>query len=147
MKHADKHISAPITGSCLVTPKNAAKAMMAGAVVREAAGSAAWAAVDTAAAHSGTDQSPLDPGAASLGLLALTTDEVVLLNGRRGMLKPVATGLAGRAPRRELVGAELGTGKLTAPLRLSWADGSAWELAVPRAETKRARALVNQLSA
>jgi hypothetical protein len=63
------------------------------------------------------------------------------------MIKPVATGLAGRSPRHGVVGAELGDGKLTAPLRVSWADGSTWEVAVPRAELKRARALVEQLAA
>jgi len=62
------------------------------------------------------------------------------------MLKPVATGLAGHSPRRGVVGAELGNGKMTAPLRLSWADGSSWTLDIPRAETKRARALVEQLA-
>jgi len=80
------------------------------------------------------DKSLLEPGRASLDLLALTAEDAVLVNGRRGMLKPVAPGLAGRGSRRALVNAELGEGKLTAPLRLSWADGTAWELAVPGGE-------------
>jgi len=100
-----------------------------------------------AAAKHGDGRAPLETGTASLGMLAATGDDVVLLNGRRGLVKPVATGLAGRAPRRELVRAELGAGKLTAPLRLSWADGSTWELDVPRAELKRARAVVAQVAA
>lgn len=145
MKNADKYISEPIVGSCLVMPTSAAKGILAGAVVG-AAGSAARAASDTIAGARGKDASPLEPGTASLGLLALTADDVVLLNGRRGMVKPVATGLADHSPRRGVVGAELGKGKLTSPLRLSWADGSTWTLDVPRAETKRARALVEQLA-
>jgi len=36
---------------------------------------------------------------------------------------------------------------MTAPLRLAWADGSTWEIDVPRAEQKRARALVERVSA
>ncbi|HEX6653655.1 MAG TPA: hypothetical protein VF072_12995 [Thermoleophilaceae bacterium] len=96
-----------------------------------------------AARHDGP--SPLEPGTASIGMLAVTADEVVLLNGRRGMVKPVATGLAGRGPRSAVAGVELGKGKLTAPLRVAWRDGSAWEVDVPRGEAKRARALVERL--
>ena len=146
MKNIDKHLAEPIIGSCLVTPKGASTGAMTGAVLG-AAGSAAKAAADTAADHHGRDRSPLASGTASLGMLALTADDVVLLNGRRGMIKPVATGLAAKAPRAALVGAELGKAKLTAPLRLSWADGTEWELDVPRAETKKARSLLDQLVA
>ena len=146
MKNVDKHVAEPLVGSCLVTPKGASTGIMAGAVLG-AAGSAAKAAADTASGAHGDGKAPLATGTASLGLLALTAQDVVLVNGRRGMVKPVATGLAGRAPRRDLVGAELGKAKLTAPLRLTWADGSEWLLDVPRAETKRAQALLDQLQA
>jgi hypothetical protein len=145
MKNVDKHLAEPIIGSCLVTPKGAAAGAMAGAVLG-AGGSMAKAAADTAASQYGNGKAPLDSGTAAVGMLALTADDVVLLNGRRGMLKPVATGLAGRAPRRELAGVELGKGKLVAPLRLSWTDGTEWQLNVPRAEAKKAQALVEQLT-
>lgn len=147
MKNSDKYISAPIEGSCLVMPRSAAKGIFAGAIAGEALGSAARAASDTVAASRDKQASPLQTGTASLGMLALTADEVVLLDGRRGMIKPVATGLAGRAARDGIVAAELGSGKMTAPLRLAWADGSTWEVDVPRAEQKRARALVERVSA
>lgn len=147
MKNADKYISEPIEGSCLVMPSSAAKGIFAGAVAGAVVGSAARAASDTVTASRDKQASPLQTGTASLGMLALTADEVVLLNGRRGMIKPVATGLAGRASRGGIVDAELGSGKLTAPLRLAWADGSTWVVDVPRAEQKRARALVEQVSA
>jgi hypothetical protein len=32
-------------------------------------------------------------------------------------------------------------------MRLSWADGSTWELSVPRSDMKKARSLVVQLEA
>jgi len=99
MKNSDKYISAPIEGSCLVMPRSAAKGIFAGAIAGEALGSAARAASDTVAASRDKQASPLQTGTASLGMLALTADEVVLLDGRRGMIKPVATGLAGRAAR------------------------------------------------
>jgi hypothetical protein len=38
------------------------------------------------------------------------------------------------------------SGKLTAPLRLTWADGSRWELDVPRAESRKARSLLDRLA-
>jgi hypothetical protein len=144
MKNAEKYVPEPLVGSCLVMPKGASKAIFASALAGEA-GSAARATSDMVGAQLGKDAAPLDAGTASLGLLALTEFDVVLVNGRRGMLKPVATGLGGRGSRRDLVAAELGDGKLTAPLRLSWADGTAWELDVPRGEAKRARTLVEQL--
>ena len=144
MKNADKHLPAPIIGSCLVTPRSSAKAQFASAVAGSA-GSAARAASDTIAGRVDQSASPLDGGTASLGMLAVTNGEVVLLNGRRGMTRPVATGVAGRAPRGDLVTAEVGSGKLTAPLLLSWSDGSTWELSVPRSDMKKARALVDEL--
>ena len=146
MKKLEQHLSEPVVGSCLVTPKGAAAGAFAGAVLGGAAGSAGQAAADTAAAAHGRGKSPMEAGTASLGMLALTADEVVLVNGRRGMLRPVATGLAARAPRTQLREAQLGLGKLTAPLRLTWADGSCWELDVPRAESRKARSLLDQLA-
>jgi hypothetical protein len=146
MKNVEKHLAEPIVSSCLVTPKGAAAGAMAGAVLG-AGGSIAKAAADTAAGQFGNGKAPIDSDTASVAMLALTADDVVLLNGRRGMLKPVATGLAGRAPRRELAVAELGKGNLVAPLRLAWTDGTEWQLNVPRAEAKKAQALVDQLTA
>ena len=145
MKNLQRHLSEPVIGSCLITPKGAAAGAFAGAVLG-AAGSAGRAAADTAAAARGRGKSPMDAGTASLGMLALTADEIVLVNGRRGMVRPVATGLAARAPRTQLREAELGSGKLTAPLRLIWADGSRWELDVPRAESRKARSLLDQIA-
>jgi hypothetical protein len=80
-------------------------------------------------------------------MLAVTDDEVVLLTVRRGMIKPSATGVVGRGARADVCGAELGKCRLQAPLRLEWADGSAWELAVPRSDMKKARVLVEQIAA
>jgi hypothetical protein len=143
MKNAEKHIDLPIVGYCLVMPRGGAKGILRSAVAAEVGGSAARATSDMVAARPDSS-SPLEPGTASVGMLAVTADEVVLLNGRRGMVKPVATGLAGRGPR-SVAAVELGSGKLTAPLRVAWQDGSAWEVDVPRGEAKRARALVEQL--
>jgi hypothetical protein len=140
MKNAEKHIQNPITDSCLVMPKGATKGIMGGALVGAVAGSAGKAANDQVAAmRSGA---PLAGGTASLGLLALTDDEIVLLDGRRGMVRPVATGLAGSVQRSALVDAELGTGRLSSPLRLSFEDGSSWQLEVPRKYVKDARRLL-----
>ena len=142
MKNADKHIAKPVAQSCLVMPKGTTKGIMTGAVAASA-GSATKAAGDTLADHRGRSSSPLTGGTGSVGLLALTDDEIVLLDGRRGLVGVVATGLAGTASRSELADAEFGSGRLSSPLRLSWADGSTWEVEVPRKEIKKARALVD----
>ena len=73
MKKLEQHLSEPVVGSCLVTPKGAAAGAFAGAVLG-AGGSAGRAAADTAAAAHGRDKSPMDAGTASLGMLALTAD-------------------------------------------------------------------------
>jgi hypothetical protein len=146
MKNLSTHIDDPIVSSCIVAPKGHAKAQFVGAIAGEVAGSVGRGAADTASARSGS-ASPLPPGASSLGMLAVTDEEIVLLTVRRGMIKPVATGVAGRVPRESIRGAELGKAKLQAPLRLEWADGSSWELAVPRSDVKKARALVDRLAA
>jgi hypothetical protein len=146
MKNAEKYVPEPVLSSCLVMPKNAAKGIFAAAVAQNVS-PAMRVTSDMVTEHSGKDGAPLDSGTAALGLLAVTSDEVVLVNGRRGMLKPVATGLGGRGSRRDLVRADLGSGKLVAPLRLAWADGTEWELDVPRGEAKRARALLEELHA
>ena len=93
MRKLEQHLSEPIIGSCLVTPKGAAAGAFAGALLG-AAGSAGRAAADTAVTAHGLGKSPMDAGTASLGMLVLTAHEVVLVNGRRGMLRPVATGPA-----------------------------------------------------
>jgi hypothetical protein len=144
MKNVDRYVAEPLEASVIVMPKGASKTIIARGAAGEIAGSAAPAAVDTAAAH-GKSGPPLEAGTTSLGILALTADDVVLLNGRRGMVKPVATGLADRRPRGGLADVELGSGKLTAPLNLRWADGSTWTVDVPRGEAKRARTLVERL--
>jgi hypothetical protein len=79
VKNADKYISEPPTQSCLVMPRSAAKAIFTGPVAGEVGGSAARAASDTVATRVDPQASPLASGSASLGLLALTADEVVLL--------------------------------------------------------------------
>ena len=144
MKNAEKYVPEPILSSCLVMPKNAAKGTFVAAVAQNVS-PAVRATSDMLTEHAGKDRAPIDGGTAALGLLALTADDVVLVNGRRGMLKPVATGLGGRGSRGDLVRADLGDGKLVAPLRLAWADGTEWELDVPRGEAKRARALLEEL--
>ena len=145
MKRIRQHLTDPVVDSCLVMPKGATKGTMARAALGPA-GSAVTAASDTIADHHGAARSPLRGGPGTLGLVALTVDEVVLLDGRRGALRPVATGVAARVPRTELAGAELGKGRLSSPLTLRWSDGSSWELEVPRANVKDARRLVDAAS-
>jgi hypothetical protein len=143
MKNAEKHINAPIIQSCLVMPKGATKGLMGGAVVG-AAGSAVKAALDTATDKRGTAASPLAGGTGTLGLLALTDDEIVLLDGHRGMVRPVADKVVSRVARTRLAAVEIGKGKLSSPIELTWNDGSSWVLEVPRQQVKHARALVEQ---
>ena len=78
-------------------------------------------------------------------MLALTADEVVLINGRRGMLRPVATGLC-RAFAAQLREAEVRVGKLDRAAAPHVGRRFALELDVPRAEGRKARSLLDRLA-
>ena len=145
MKGLEGLLQGPAEASCLVMPKGAKGAALAGAVAAELGGSLSRAAVDTVAGKRNDGASPLRPGSWSLGALAVTPDEVVLVEGKRALIGTKATSVVARAPRAQ-VEADLGKGKLTAPLVLRWASGVTWELEVPRAELGRARELSSALS-
>jgi hypothetical protein len=145
VKGLEDLLQAPAEASCVVMPKGAKGAALVGAVAGELGGSLGRAAIDTVAGHRNDGASPLRPGSWSLGALALTRDEVVLVEGKRALIGTKATGVVARAPRAR-VEADLGKGKLTAPLVLRWASGVTWELEVPRAELGRARELSGALA-
>lgn len=80
------------------------------------------------------------------GYLALSTDELVLLTTKAGLLSAKPHAVLARVPRGEIAGASLGDG-MSPGLTLLFDNGSAWSFDVPPTTKKHAKALVDTLAA
>jgi len=69
-------------------------------------------------------------------LLALTDSEVVLVKLKQGAISAKPSEILARAPRAQVTGATLASG-LVPKLSISFSDGSAWSLDVPRVVKKQ----------
>src|SRR5690348_17838107 len=120
MKGADDLIKAAIIAGSPVTSKGRAKAIMTGAVVGQVAGSIGKVGAEMGAERKGEGASPMPAKAFALAYLAVTADELVLLEAKNGLIGPKAVGVLATAPRSDVAGVEFGEGKLQAPLKLSF---------------------------
>jgi hypothetical protein len=116
-----------------------------GGAIAGAAGSAARVVAQMGAERSGAGASPLPTNAFSLGYLAVTSDEIVLVEGSQGMLGPKAKTVLVRVPRSCAQAARWGGGTLARALSIDLTDGVTWELEVPRANVKHAEAVLAEL--
>lgn len=74
------------------------------------------------------------PAFSGYAYLALSTTELVLVNGKQGLVGMKLTGeVIARAPRSAIASIELGEGKVAAPLTIVFRDGSRWDLEAARA--------------
>lgn len=144
MKGAQELIGAPAEHGCLVRPKGGATAVFTGNVGGAVAGAVGRATADTIADAGDGGGSGLKAGAWSIGYLALAEGQLVLVQGKPGLVGNKATGVVARIPTASVLRSELGSGTLSAPLSLTTSDG-VWELEVPRAELRKARALLEAL--
>ena len=69
-------------------------------------------------------------------LLALTDSEVVLVKLKQGAISAKPSEILARAPRAQVTGETLASG-LVPKLSISFSDGSAWSLDVPRVVKKQ----------
>ena len=141
MKNAKEQIGADIVAGCIVTPKSSAAAKMAGAVASQVAGSVGQVTAEMASERRGAGTSPLPAQAWSHGYLALTDDELVLASAKQALIGMKCGEVLARTPRQAIQHMEIGKGKLTAPLTITFEDGQTWEVDVPRANVKQAKAM------
>ena len=144
MKNVEQVVGAPVITGSLVTAKGRAKAVMGGAIAG-AVGSAARVGAQMAAERSGAGASPLPTNAFSLGYLAVTAEDIVVVEGTQGMLGPKAKSVLVRVPRSCAQAAHWGGGALAKALTIEFTDGVTWELEVPRANVKHAEAVLAEL--
>ena len=145
MRNVDQLVGSPIEAGVIVTPKGRPKAVMTGAAIGQAAGSALKVGAEMAAERAGGGRSPLGTRSGQIGYLALTATELVLVAGRQGLTSPKATSVAARVARERVSSAALGEGKLALPFDVTFDDGVCWEFEVGRANTKQARAVLELL--
>jgi hypothetical protein len=69
-------------------------------------------------------------------LLALTDDEIALIKLKQGAVSAKPTEVIARAPRDQVTAANVSSG-LVPKLSISFADGSAWAMDVPRVVKKQ----------
>ncbi len=134
-------LGAPELAGTFVSPKGLTK-QMTGATAAGMVGGAVGRAVVTAAArrHEGA------PSFGTIGYIAVSADEVAIVRGKTGLMKPkVGTEVIARLPRREVASVELDPGMLKAALKIGFADGGWWEFEVPKIYRKTAEQLVRAL--
>lgn len=135
-------LGAPEVAGSFVSPKGLTKQLTTRAAGGEFAGIAGTVAA--VAATSGPYEGA--PQFGTVGYVAVTEDEVAVVRGKMGLLKPkVGSDVVGRIARREVVSAELDGGALKAALRIGFADGGSWEFEVPKIHRKTAEQVVRAL--
>jgi hypothetical protein len=87
---------------------------------------------------------PTTPAFGGPGFLALTTDDVVLLTIRQGLLTAKPSAVLAKVPRAHVAGATLGVG-MTPVLSLLFDNGQAWSFDITRKATYYAKTFVEAL--
>jgi hypothetical protein len=140
--HVTNVLSSPEVAGAFVSPKGLTKQLTTRAAGGEIAGIAG--SVAAVAATSGPYQGA--PQFGTIGYVAVTEQEVAVIRGRMGLMKPkVGDDVVGRMPRGDVVSAELDGGALKAALRIGFADGGSWEFEVPKIHRKSAERVAQAL--
>jgi hypothetical protein len=94
------------------------------------------------------DVAPLGDGTFELGYLALTADELVLVQGHDAVIGAVAKRVLATVPREDVHEVRLGEGKgePQRPLDVVFRDGDCWRLQVAHGDAHRAEQLVASLA-
>lgn len=145
MADASSALRAPQVAGTWVNNKGTAKKLVASVAGREFAG-----AVGSIAATSIAGRPPEGvtdtPDFGRDAYLAISDSEIALVKTKQGVMKlKITDEVHARAPRTDVTHAELGTGKLACPLTITFANGSRWELDVPRGGKGAAEKVVSLL--
>ena len=133
-----------------VSPRGFGKKMIAGGAgmyVGGVVGAAISAGGDTKAGRqkAAWAASSQTPTFGRFAYLAATEDELALIKVKQGLVGLKLLDVVVRVPRGELSSIELGSGVTTSPLTVSFENGDAWQLEVPRASKRSAEQLVGVL--
>lgn len=136
---ASELLGAPQVAGVKVMPRGATMGRainQGGASVGGLIGAGGGALASGKAAKAGAAARAETPEFRGQALLAVTDDDVALVKLKQGALSAKPTEIIARAPREQVTGASLANG-LVPKLSISFADGSAWSMDVPRVIKKQ----------
>ncbi len=147
MADASKALGAPEIAGAWIERKGFAKREMRAIASAEVGGMLGTAAGAGLSAK-GTPRPTADtPSFGAYGYLALSANDLVLVKAKQGLTGLKLTDdVIASVPRSAVASAELGQGKVSSPLTISFSDGGAWELEVARARRRGAERLIAELS-
>ena len=135
-------LGAPQVAGSFVTPKGLTKRMAGVAAAGVVGGIAGGMAAQAAA----TRKYEGAPDFGVIGYVAVTADEVAIVKGKQGLMKPkIGSDVIARAPRSEVASVELDPGALKAALKITFANGGWWQFEVPKIYRKTAQQVVSAL--
>jgi hypothetical protein len=86
------------------------------------------------------------PNFGGFGYLAVSATDLVVVKGKQGLVGLKMTDdVIAKVPRSEVASVELGEGKITSPLRITFDSGGQWDLEVARAHRKAAERLIAEV--
>jgi hypothetical protein len=146
MADASSALRAPQLAGTWVNNKGTAKRLVASVAGREFAGAVGSVAAGSIAGRS-PDGVTDTPDFGRDAYLAISESDIALVKTKQGVMKlKITDEVHARAARTEVAHAELGNGKLACPLTITFANGSRWELDVPRGGKSAAEKLVSLLA-
>ncbi len=134
--------SAQLAGT-FVSPKASGKKM-----VGRVAGQVAGGVLGGLAADAMTGKNPeAAPSFGRIGYVAITENEVAIVQGKSGLMKPkVGEEVVARVGRSEVASAELERGALQSTLTIAFHDRNPWQFDVAKIYRKGAEQIVGELS-
>ena len=143
MKNLRELIGADPVLGCPVAAPGQMKGDLVKGTARGLLGAAGHAAA--AATRSDGSASPFAGTRERFGYLAITADDVILLATKPALVGHKAVAVLARTSRRNLVRFDIGEGTLGLPASVVFADGSTWDVEVPKLKAKEARQLAASL--
>lgn len=146
MADASGALRAPQRAGTWVNRRGMAKKLVSSVAGRELAGAVGAMTAGRMATRS-ADEAIDTPDFGRDAYLALSDVDVALIKVRNGLMKLKLTDETHAiTPRSEVTRAELGNGKIACPLTITFANGSQWELDVPRGGKRAAKQVVTLLN-
>ena len=145
MKGVEELIGSPVEAGCVVNPPNSAGSIARGAAARNLGSGAVGASADGDVSRKSADALPQSTGSWLAAYLALTTESLVLVRIKQGMIRPKPDGEIARIPRSAVTGYTLDEGGLQSPFSLQLTDGTSWSFGLPKLYVKGAKELLVKL--
>jgi len=134
-EQAAEKLGEPVSVIAVVSPRGMGKSIMTAGVAQQLGG--ALGAVG--AAKMTNKRMPGGPGDhKGFMVIALGETKIGIFKQKTGLLKPSCGDLLETFPRDQLVSFEIGSGKLTLPVNVVFADGTEFEFEAPRAQKGKA---------